>query len=60
MDFADYVKKYVLIKDDKGNAQSVDNATIEFIRLVDQARKEGGTIRQVWMRTRYQWIIIKP
>ena len=54
-----FADNYLRIKDKDGNERKLYDASMEMLKMIEEAQKQGGHLRRVWMRTGYKWMIVK-
>ena len=54
-----FAENYLRFKDKDGNEHKLDDAAMEMLKMIEEAQKQGCSLRRVWMRTKYKWVMVK-
>ena len=54
-----FAENYLRIKDKDGNERKLDDTSMEMLKLFEEAQKQGRTLKRVWMRKKYKWMMVK-
>ena len=54
-----FAENYLRFKDKDGNEHKLDDSAMEMLKMIEEAQKQGCSLRRVWMRTKYKWMMVK-
>ena len=54
-----FAEHYLLIKNSDGTERKPNDSEIEMLKLIEQAQKEGGSLKLIQLRNKTKWIIVK-
>lgn len=54
-----FAENYLRFKDKDGNEYKLNNTAMKMLKMIEKAQKKGCSLKQVWMRTKYKWMMVK-
>jgi hypothetical protein len=54
-----FAENYLPIKDKDSNERKLNDASMEMLKMIEEAHKKECSLKLMWMRNKYVWMMVK-